>query len=508
MTNRTLNSLIIITIMIFHFNCSSQDKSAQEPCINREPYAAGRFYTSDPAELNANLEALFASAVPRKEGSVLAVVSPHAGYVFSGEVAASAFNQIDPGKKYENIFVLASSHVKYLNGASIYYKGNYVTPLGTVKIDRELAKKLVDEHDVFTFDAEADQYEHSLEVQLPFLQHIMQNEFTIIPIIIGTQSAKVCQDIASILKPYFNDKNLFVISTDFSHYPSYDDAVVADHATADGVMTNSPRKFLDALKNNEEKHYPNLVTSMCGWTSVLTLLYMTENDPAIRINPLLYRNSGDVSYGDKDRVVGYYALAVTKEAAAENPGTDFQFSEQDQKDLLNIARSTVETYVTKHTLPDIDTEKLSDGVKMDCGAFVTLHKDGKLRGCIGRFEATEPLYSIVQQMAVASSTQDSRFSPVTPEELDELEIEISVLSPMKKISSIDEIVLGKHGIYIKKGWSSGTFLPQVATETGWTKEEFLGHCARDKAGLGWEGWKNADIYIYEAFVFSEASGKK
>ena len=147
-------------------------------------------------------------------------------------------------------------------------------------------------------------------------------------------------------------------------------------------------------------------------------------------------------------------------------------------------------------------------LKKSCGAFVTLHKEGKLRGCIGRFVADEPLYEIVQKMSVAAATEDRRFPVVESNELKELDLEISVLTPLKKIDSIDEIEMGKHGIYIKKGFASGTFLPQVAIETGWTKEEFLGYCARNKAGLGWDGWKDADIYIYEALVFDEEELKK
>jgi AmmeMemoRadiSam system protein A len=137
------------------------------------------------------------------------------------------------------------------------------------------------------------------------------------------------------------------------------------------------------------------------------------------------------------------------------------------------------------------------------GAFVTLKEEGALRGCVGRFIVEEPLWKVVQQMAIASSTQDNRFPPVDPKEIGKISIEISVLSPMRRIKSPDEIELGKHGIYITKGYYSGTFLPQVATETGWSKEDFIGHCSRDKAGLGWDGWKNADLYIYEAAVFSE-----
>jgi AmmeMemoRadiSam system protein A len=159
--------------------------------------------------------------------------------------------------------------------------------------------------------------------------------------------------------------------------------------------------------------------------------------------------------------------------------------------------------VKNHTKPEIDEKNLSPILKTNCGAFVTLKKNGNLRGCIGRFDASEPLYKVVQEMAIASSTQDTRFLPVESNEIPELEIEISVLTPMRRISTIDEFELGKHGIYMRKGYRSGTFLPQVAAETGWTKEEFLGHCAQDKAGFGWNGWKDAELFVYEALVFGE-----
>jgi hypothetical protein len=146
---------------------------------------------------------------------------------------------------------------------------------------------------------------------------------------------------------------------------------------------------------------------------------------------------------------------------------------------------------------------LSEIMNQKYGAFVTLKEGGKLRGCIGRFNPDKSLYQTIEDIAISAATRDSRFDPVTPEELNQIEIEISILTPLKKIESIDQIQLGKHGIYIKKGFSSGTFLPQVATETHWTKEEFLGHCARDKAGIGWDGWKTAEIYTYEAIIISE-----
>jgi len=183
--------------------------------------------------------------------------------------------------------------------------------------------------------------------------------------------------------------------------------------------------------------------------------------------------------------------------------TNFDLTEADKKKLLDLARKTIEHYLETNKLLDINLSDYSENLKQHCGAFVSLHKHNQLRGCIGRFMADEPLLKVVQEMAIAAATQDYRFPKVKSSELKDIEIEISVLSPLKKIEDISEIVLGKHGIYIKKGFSSGTFLPQVATETGWSLEEFLGHCSRDKAGIGWDGWKNAEIYIYTAEVFSE-----
>jgi AmmeMemoRadiSam system protein A len=323
--------------------------------------------------------------------------------------------------------------------------------------------------------------------------------------VIGTQDKAACKEIAKALKPYFNDRNLFVISTDFSHYPEYEDANEVDASTADALCSNSKEEFLAVLESNEASGIPNLATAMCGWSSVLTLLNLTGGNDQYDYHKVLYMNSGDASYyPDKSRVVGYYAIAVT--SSQEEGG--FILTDKDKADLLGIARLTMEEYVTGGVVPELKTENFSDNIKVPCGAFVTLNKDGQLRGCIGTFDPNDPLYVdplyvVVQQMAVAASTRDYRFSKVKKDEFEDIELEISVLTPMKKINSIDEIILGKHGIYIRKGMSSGTFLPQVATETGWTLEEFLGHCAKDKAGIGWNGWKDADIFIYEAIVFHE-----
>ena len=332
----------------------------------------------------------------------------------------------------------------------------------------------------------------------------MKTDYRIVPIVLGVQSVQPCKKIAEALKPYFNEKNLFIISTDFSHYPAYEDANLVDKLTAQAIESNSVDNLKKAIDNNSRKNIRNLSTSLCGWSSVFTLLYITHDNPNIDITALQYKNSGDYPYGDKFSVVGYYSLAVSEKEKPTSETTGFHLSKKEKITLLEIARNTIEKYINKTKFPKIDESKLSEDLLTNCGAFVTLHKNHSLRGCIGRFTADEPLYKVVQKMAIASATQDYRFPKVKPSEINKIDIEISVLTPLKKINSIDEIEMCKHGIYIKKGGASGTFLPQVAKETGWTKEEFLGHCARDKAGLDWDGWKDAEIYIYEAYVFSES----
>jgi AmmeMemoRadiSam system protein B/AmmeMemoRadiSam system protein A len=467
--------------------------------VDRKPYAAGIFYPSDSAELKKELDVLFKKAERKKVHNVLALISPHAGIQYSGEVAATAYKQLDPGTKFENIFIIGSSHTMYLNGASIYVAGNYLTPLGKVAVNIDLSKKLIKQNRYISFVPEAHIKEHIIENQLPFIQYYFKNPVRIVPIVIGTDDPKKLKSIAQTLEPYLNEKNLFVISSDFSHYPNYEDARKADSTTAKGILSNDPNKFLKALETNKKRHYPGLVTSACSWTSILSLMYISSEIQGVKYIPLKYMNSGDVDFGDKNRVVGYFALALDKQTEEV---VDF-LSDEDKRTLLKIARNTIETYLRTGQLPKVDTASFSPALKVHTGAFVTLNKENRLRGCIGRFMADEPLWKVVQQMAVAAAVQGPRFPPVKPVEMDKTNIEISVLTPLKKINSIDEIKLGRDGIYLVKNNRSGTFLPQVATETGWNLEEFLGHCARDKAGLGWNGWKDAELYTYQAIVFDE-----
>ena len=501
---------MIIFILITISGCNSQNDESSGQKVDRKAVVDGKFYPADPEVLRNTLKDLFSKAKPRMTENVVALVCPHAGYDFSGVVAASSYNQIDREKKFENIFIIGSSHYVSFSGASIYTAGDYLTPLGKVKVNTTLARNLIKENPVFVYYPDADRQEHSIEVQVPFLQYHLKNEFQLVPIVVGSQNEEACRKIAKALKPYMNDKNLFIFSSDFSHYPSYNEAVVTDKKICDAIVSNNPETLMNTIRDCEKKGSESLVTSLCGWTSVLTMINMTAGDPGLHITPFYYQNSGDSKYNDKSRVVGYWSIAVTGKGKESAGDLGFHFTTTEKIELLRIARSTIVLRLTGKNPEVPDPGKITEGMKIKAGAFVTLNKKGELRGCIGRFTSEEPLYKLIQEMAIAAATEDPRFEPVSSNEIKDLEIEISVLSPMKKIRSADEIILGKHGIYIRKGNVSGTFLPQVATETGWTKEEFLGHCSRDKAGIGWDGWKTADLYIYEATVFSEkeVSGHK
>jgi AmmeMemoRadiSam system protein B/AmmeMemoRadiSam system protein A len=433
--------------------------------------------------------------------NVAAIIVPHAGYVYSGKTAASGYNQIDRNKQYENIFVIGPSHRTDLEGASVYTAGNFLTPLGSVEVNREAGELLIAGSRLFSSRRDAHEFEHSVEVQIPFLQQMMKKPFRIVPIVVGAHSPAVCRTLGETLRPYFNDRNLFVISTDFSHYPAYDDAVRIDHVTASAIMSNSPDSLLHTMSRTERQGIPNLATSLCGGGGVLTFLSMTAPLKDVRFTPVEYSNSGDSPPGDRRQVVGYWAIAVTRQSPREPES--FGLSKTERKALLSLARQTIAHYLTAGRMPETAPSALPAALSTPCGAFVTLYKHASLRGCIGSFETTTPLYSVVREMAVASATQDHRFRPVDSSEIGDLRIEISVLTPKRRITSIGEFQLGRHGIYIKKGNRSGTFLPQVAKETGWTTEEFFGHCARDKAGIGWDDWRDAELYVYEALVFGE-----
>ena len=470
----------------------------QAPVV-RPATQANRFYTGDARELSEEVDSFLAlHRGDAKYQNMAALIVPHAGYYYSGNVAASAYMAIDAKKQYKRIFLLGPSHHEWLDGASVNTEAEYyATPLGNVKVDHETAVALTNSDSVFSYRPEAHDREHCLEVQLPFLQRRFamhkQEVPPIVPIIISTNDYDKLKRMAEALKPYFTDENLFVISSDFSHYPSYEDACEVDARTGKAIETGDVEEFIATINANAQSGKRNLHTSACGEFAIITLMLMLDNEYEVR--HLMYQNSGDIS-GEHDRVVGYHSFAVLRKNS-----TSFTLSDTDKKALKEIAFNSIRDSLDGKPIaqPIINSKLLILNSK--CGAFVSLHKHGHLRGCIGHFGEDYPLHEIVAEMARAAAFEDPRFMPVTHDELNDLDIEISVLTPMRRIQSLDEFELHRHGIYIKKDYRSGTFLPQVADEVNWTKEEFVGHCSQDKAGLGWDGWRDAELYVYEAIVF-------
>ena len=500
--------ILILTTTMMMNGCKGQ---TQAPVV-RPATQANRFYTGDARELSEEVDSFLAlHRNDAKYSNVAALIVPHAGYYFSGNVAASAYMAIDPKKQYKRIFLLGPSHHEWLDGASVNTEADwYATPLGNVKVDHETAMKLTttnrtnltnkkttdyaDSTDFF-YRAEAHDREHCLEVQLPFLQRSFKEVPPIVPIVISTNDYDKLKRMAEMLKPYFTDENLFVISSDFSHYPKYEDACEVDAKTGKAIATGDVEEFIATINANARSGKRNLATSACGEFAIITLMLMLDRQ--YEAKHLMYQNSGDIDNHDHSRVVGYHSFAILRKDNAS-----FALSDADKKVLKEIALQSIKDSLDgKRCSDNSSLFTIHSSLNQKCGAFVSLHKHGHLRGCIGHFGEDYPLHEIVAEMARAAAFEDPRFMPVTRDELNDLDIEISVLTPMRRIQSLDEFELHRHGIYIKKGYRSGTFLPQVADEVNWTKEEFVGHCSQDKAGLGWDGWRDAELYVYEAIIF-------
>ena len=431
-----------------------------------------------------------------------AVIVPHAGYVFSGEVAASAFSRIPAGHSYKRIFLLGPSHRVGFTGASVDTLYDYAeTPLGQIPIDVSTGEALIrNGNGSFVCRRDAHDGEHCLEVQLPFLQMLFNEVPPVIPIVIGTQRLNILEEIAKMLKPYFNEENLFVISSDFSHYPSYEDARKSDLYLAEAITSGGLKEFLKALMQIDRMEYTGQDTAACGANAIAVLLSILDDLGRERVDTehVMYRNSGDSPYGNKNRVVGYNSFVFTRRAEHI-----FHFSDEEKKAMIATARAGIHSSLGL----DFDGDDTPVGILKEkgYGVFVTLRMDGRLRGCIGRFSSDDTLAATIRAMALSAAFSDPRFPSLSRKEAPRVEIEVSVLSPLKKIGSVEEFKLGRDGIYMIKGGRHGTFLPEVAEETGWTTEEFLGHCARDKAGIGWDGWKDAELYTYQAEVVNESS---
>jgi len=473
-------------------SCSAQ---AQEDQI-RQPAVSGTFYPSEPAKLKTMVEDFLNKAnPPPQEGELKGLVVPHAGYVYSGQVAAFAFKLLEK-KRFDTVIILGPSHRVYFDGAVVYNIGDFLTPLGVASVDKKLAGKIVSANAKIKIDTAAHRYEHSIEVQLPFLQTVL-SEFNFVPILMSNMNLANCQMLAKTISAIIKDKKTLVIaSSDMSHYHDYQTAKAIDAVTLKLIEENKVEELNRALDEGKSE--------LCGGGSVVTLMLIMKELGADKIKVLSYANSGDTTF-DFNRVVGYCAVSFSSshpsgQAVGEKQGSS-ALTPEDKKMLLGMARQTLEIFLKERKIPEFKAE--GPLLLEKRGAFVTLKKKDGLRGCVGNF-AEEPLYIQIPQVAVSSAINDFRFMQVSSDELKDIKIEISILSPMKEVNSLNDIMLGKHGIYVKAGHRTGCFLPQVAQETGWTKEEFLRHCFTDKAGLPPDAWeKGAQVFVFTAEVFSE-----
>ncbi len=498
---RPLTFLISIIFVFAGTGCKKEgESSAQAREYHRSPAVAGQFYPKDKQKLEEMVQGFLDNAkeVEIPYGKLQAIVVPHAGLIYSGQVAAYAYSLLR-NKRIETVIMVGPSHYVRLPGASVFAKGEFETPLGNVPIDSELAQAIMKQDpDLFSFNPQDQAREHSLEVQLPFLQVVLPN-ISIVPIMMGAQDSATVRKVAKALTEVLEETDkrvLLLASTDWSHYHPRSEARRLDEEGINTVTMLNPAKLLYKLRYKK--------TEACGGGPVAAVLMTALKLGTDWAKVVRYGDSGDVS-GDVSAVVGYASIAIgtTKEIDVplnvEKPQS--KLSTKERQRLLEIARSSIDGFLRHGEEPSFD---VSERKLTELGAaFVTLEKNGRLRGCIGYTTPERPLYQTVSECAIMAATQDRRFPRLTQDELQEIQIEISVLSPFKKVDSIDEIVVGLHGLYIKKDGHRGLLLPQVATDWKWNRREFLENVCR-KSGLPIDAWKeDAEIYVFSAEIFRE-----
>jgi MEMO1 family protein len=476
----------------------------------RPPARAGQFYPLSRRDLDATVRSLLNQAVETEvKGEVLGIWVPHAGYEFSGRIAANAFRLV-AGGRYDAVVVIGPSHYADFRGAAIGDWDSLATPLGSVAVDRELVRSLVAAGGGFSVIPGVDLEEHSVEVELPFIQTVLPG-VPVVPILVRDMPHRECEALAGILAAAIRGKRvLLVASSDMSHFPSYEDARRVDGRILDAVGDYDTGKILKLEGELTAGGVPNLACTLCGPGALVTVMLASKALGAGKALLLPRANSGDAG-GGKDRVVGYGAAAFIKTQTGANikggnsvEAEEIRFSPEEHRKLFSIARESIAAALSGERPQEFEITEPNLVLKR--GVFVTLTRRGRLRGCIGHFEPDMPLHEIVAQMAVAAATQDYRFfdNPITQTEMKEIDVKISILSPLRKIQSIDEIEIGKHGIWVRMGGKSGTYLPEVATEMGWNRIQFLESCCEEKAGLPADAWKNgADIYIYSSQILKE-----
>jgi AmmeMemoRadiSam system protein B/AmmeMemoRadiSam system protein A len=471
----------------------------------RQAGVAGSFYPADPKALTAMIDDLLAHATPPPvHDPILAVVAPHAGYQYTGPVAAATFAELK-GRKFSRVVVIGPTHYVAFDFTSVYDGDAYATPLGTVPVDKIFARQLVKLDPTLQLsgmgqDATPAGAEHSIEVELPWLQRVLGN-FQLVPIVMGDQSYESSRALGVALSKLIqNEKTggntLIVASSDLSHYHTYDEAETIDHKTLGALAAWD---YFSMSRNFQAR-----IWEACGGAPIVAAMIAAERMGANQAMVLKYANSGDTS-ADRTRVVGYSADLFVKAPNAKVVEAPFSLNDHDKNELLTLARKSVEMAVAEHKQYEPEANSLSDALNQDRGAFVTLRESGELRGCIGYTSATKPLYRTVRETATLAALRDSRFRPVEASELSKLDYEISVLSPLRRVLDVQQIQIGRDGLLMKNGENEGLFLPQVPVEQKWGLQKYLQELCVEKANMPSNCWQdpNTDIFRFTAVVFGE-----
>ena len=509
--------LYLLALALLAGGCRAQPNQQSKPAANlRLPAVAGQFYPDDPVKLRAAIDAFLADAVNVKSERPLVLIAPHAGIIYSGQIAADAYRQLR-GQDYDLVVILGTNHTDpAFDKVSVNPAGGFKTPLGTTAIDEEVARRLLSSDPDCVTELSVHQSEHSVELQLIFIQVVFPSA-KIVPLVIGKPNLELCERLgAAVAEAVQGRKALVVASSDLSHYPSYDGALKADAAVLRAAVSLEPQQVQAAAQAGLKMRIPQLSTCACGEGPIMAAMAAARAMGATRGMVVSYANSGDALVGQRGRVVGYGAVIFTagqlrseSDAAALDQllpkSTKGALTNDDRTALLMFARRCLSLMLVTEIVP------LPRGFNPVCyrkqGAFVTLNKDGQLRGCIGHLAGDLPLASAVGQMALQAAFSDHRFPPVTADELDDLEIEISALTQPQPVSGWQDIVVGRDGVIIRKGERSAVFLPQVATEQGWTREQMLQQLCR-KAGLAGDDWRDgAEFLTFQAEVFGEAESR-
>jgi AmmeMemoRadiSam system protein B/AmmeMemoRadiSam system protein A len=481
--------ILVINLLL---NCGAQDNMNPAKEIVRKPLVADAFYPGDTKELKDFVDLYTReTATIQPDEEITGLIAPHAGYIFSGKVAGKAYKELK-GRHYDAIIIIAPSHVAAFQGSSVFDGDAYETPLGIVKVDKILAERISNgskliKYGLIGHDSSGGRGEHSLEVQLPFLQNVLPG-IPIVPIVMGSQNFETCDQLMKSIVKSVNEsgkKVLLVASTDLSHFHSEEEAHILDGQLVSAFSNFHYFKMANQLFNRKWE--------ACGGGPVVTVMMAAEQLGANKCSVCEYATSADSDYpADKSKVVGYLSGLITKSNEPEELLP--VLSDEDKEHILNAAKAGVKNTVYGFEEKESIKTKF-ENLSKSYATFVTITKKGNLRGCMGHIYSDLPLIDEIRETSALASQRDYRFGPIEADEIKDLGYEVTILSRMIRVLDLKDIVIGRDGLYIKLGNSSGLLLPQVASERNWDRTTFLQNLSQ-KAGLNKNDYKDPDAQIF------------